>query len=49
VVITSVGVLPERFATLPDTLPDTVPGREQRRLVHLIRATRYPLVRWGCG
>jgi hypothetical protein len=43
VVITSVAVLPERFAVLPDT----VPRGQQRRLVHLIRATRYPLVLWG--
>jgi hypothetical protein len=36
-------VLPERFSALPDN----VPRREQLRLVHLIRATRYDSYLWG--
>ena len=43
-VTTSVAILPETFTALPDT---TMPGREQRRFVHLIRATRYHLTVWG--
>ncbi|HEX6683099.1 MAG TPA: hypothetical protein VF062_09905 [Candidatus Limnocylindrales bacterium] len=40
---TSVAVLPETFTALPDVMPN----REQRRLVYLIRATRYSLEMWG--
>jgi hypothetical protein len=36
-------VLPERFSALPDN----VPRREQLRLFHLIRATRYHTYLWG--
>ena len=42
-VSSSVSVLPERFAALPDT----VPRREQRRLVHVIRAIQYDLDLWS--
>ena len=38
-----VAVLPERFSALPDT----VPRREQLRLVHRIRATRYDTYLWA--
>lgn len=42
-VTSSVAVLPERFAALPDTLS----RRQQRRLVYIIRATRYDAHLWG--
>ena len=42
-VTSSVAVLPERFAALPDT----VSRRQQRYLVHVIRGTRYDLHQWG--
>jgi hypothetical protein len=42
-VTSSVAVLPERFAALPDNLSH----RQQRRLAYIIRATRYDLHLWG--
>jgi hypothetical protein len=42
-VTSMLAVLPERFAGLPDTLPK----REQRRLVHVIRTTGDDLYNWG--
>jgi hypothetical protein len=42
-VSTSLAVLPERFGSLPDDLPQ----RRQRELAQLIHATRYDLYLWG--
>jgi hypothetical protein len=42
-VTSSVAVLPERFAALPDTLS----RRQQRFLVHVMRGTWYDLHQWG--
>jgi hypothetical protein len=42
-VTSSVAVIPERFAALPDNLSQ----RQQRRLVYIIRAAQYDLHLWG--
>ena len=41
------GISKSGLSLLFASLPDTLPKREQRRLVHVIRAAKYDLYRWG--